>query len=154
MWKRFFYGTYKIKTRLYSQLDVNYDYFIMNDTLEAAINSIKGRLFSSDNSEASFRYSQNNKVQNIYFSEVSKNTTVELPIYYYDGLYTAKVNSEYIDISVSENNLLQIEIDGNCEEGSINVSIDAGQFIISDCISLAFIAVICAFYYKEKKKRI
>ena len=133
--------------------DINRDYFRMNDSLEAAEIIIQNRTFISNNNKVIFNYSQLGKKQLIEYDNLTIDTSVELPIYYYKDIFEVRINGEATPYECGDGDTILVNISKTQgSNGLIEVELKDTYFIIPNFISCFTIFVVVVLYARYKKE--
>ena len=133
--------------------DINRDYFRMNDSLEAAEIIIQNRTFISNNNKVIFNYSQLGKKQLIEYDNLTIDTSVELPIYYYKDIFEVRINGEATPYECGDGDTILVNISKTQgSNGLIEVELKDTYFIIPNIISCFTIFVVVVLYARYKKE--
>lgn len=130
----------------------NADYFRANGNTGAALNSIRNRITVSSDEQAVFDYDFD-KCHVINYEGITRDTIVDVPVYYYDNLYTLKINGETAEYECSDIDTVRVHLKGNEGNGTITVEVNQKQFMVTDLISIMMFVILVVIRIRRKDFR-
>lgn len=130
----------------------NIDYYRLDKDINITTYTIFNRVINSNNKDAIFYYNQNKNKQYVFYENVNCETIVDIPIYYYDGLYKVYINDELSKYSCSDLNTISLVLSGEKSEGYIRVEINNDNFLIGDLLSITTLISVIFLHIKYKKE--
>ena len=89
----------------------------------------------------------------INYEGITRDTIVDVPVYYYDNLYALKINGETAEYECSDIDTVRVHLKGNEGNGTITVEVNQKQFMVTDLISIMMFVILVVIRIRRKDFR-
>lgn len=127
----------------------NKDYCYIDDNYENTRNFIYDKKIISSNRINISEFNIDGSNYHIEFDS-NEGTSLKMPIYYYDDLYSAMINGEKVPIYKSNINTIELKVPKEIKNGFINISKNNSAFYLADLISIISIMSFVYITYIKK----